>query len=49
MVPVFKNIGERSTPKRYCPVGLLSVVSKVFQKIVNNSVVDHLKKCGVFF
>ena len=48
MVPVFKNIGERSTAKNYCPVSLLSVVSKVFEKLVNNRIVDHLEKCGLF-
>ena len=47
-VPVFKNVGERSTAKNYCPVSLLSVVSKVFEKLVNNSIVDHLEKCGLF-
>ena len=31
-VSVFKNVGERSTDKNYCPVSLLSVVSKVFEK-----------------
>ena len=36
VVPLFKNVGERSTAKNYCPVSLLSVVSKVFQKLVNN-------------
>ena len=36
LVPVFKNVGERSTAKNYCPVSLLSVVSKVFEKLVNN-------------
>ena len=30
VVPVFKNVGQRSTAKNYRPVGLLSVVSKVF-------------------
>ena len=40
MVPVFKNVGERSTAKNYCPVSLLSVVSKVFEKRVNNRIVD---------
>ena len=29
-------------------VSLLSVVSKVFQKLVNNRIVDHLQKCGLF-
>ena len=48
VVPVFKNVGERSTAKNYCPVSLLSVVSKVFEKLVNDRVVDHLEKCGLF-
>ena len=48
VVPVFKNVGERSTAKNYRPVSLLSVVSKVFGKPVNNRVVDHLEKCGFF-
>ena len=48
MVPVFKNVGERSPAKSYCPVSLLSVVSKVLETLVNNRVVDHLEKCGLF-
>ena len=48
VVPVFKNVGERSTAKNYCPVSLLSVVSKVFEKLVNNRIDDHLEKCGIF-
>ena len=48
VVPVFKNVGERSTAKNYRHVSLLSVVSKVFEKLVNNSIVDHLEKCGIF-
>ena len=48
MVPVFKNVGERSTAKNYRPVSLLSVVSKVFEKLVNNKIVDHLEKSGLF-
>ena len=48
VVPVFKNVGERSTAKNYHPVSLLSVVSKVFEKLVNNRIVDHLQKCGLF-
>ena len=48
MVPVFKNIGERSTAKNYGPVSILSVVSKVFENLVNNRIVDHLEKCGLF-
>ena len=48
VVPVFKNVGERSTAKNYRSVSLLSVVSKVFEKLVNNRIVDHLEKCGLF-
>ena len=48
VVRVFKNVGERSTAKNYYPVTLLSVVSKVFEKLVNNRIVDHLEKCGLF-
>ena len=32
VVPVLKNVGERSTAKNYHPVSLLSMVSKVFEK-----------------
>ena len=45
VVPVFKNVRERSTAKNYCPVSLLSVFSKVFEKLVNNRIIDHLEKC----
>ena len=45
MVPVFENVGERSTAENYRPVSLLSVVSKVFEKLVNNRIVDHREKC----
>ena len=48
MVPVFKNVGERSTAKSYCPLSLLSVVRKVLENVVNNRIVDHLGKCGLF-
>ena len=46
--PCIKNVGERSTAKNYRSVSLLSVVSKVFEKLVNNRIVDHLEKCGLF-
>ena len=48
MVPVFKNVGERSTAKNYHPLSLLFVVSKVFEKLVNNRIVGHLEKYGLF-
>ena len=48
MVPIFKNVGESSTAKIYCPVSLLSVVSKFFEKLVNNRIAELLEKCGIF-
>ena len=48
MVPVYKNVGERSTATNYCPVRLLSLVSKVFEKLVGNRIVDNLEKYGRF-
>ena len=48
VVPVFENVGERSTAKNYCPISLLSVVGKVFEKLVNERIVGHLEKCGIF-
>ena len=48
LVPVFKNVGERSTAENYHSDSILSVVRKVFEKLVNNMVVDHLEKCGCF-
>ena len=44
VVSVFQYVGERSTAKNYCPVSLL----KSFKKLVNNRIVDHLEKCGLF-
>ena len=41
-------LGERSTDKNYHRVSLLSVVSKVFEKLVNDRIVDHLEKRGLF-
>ena len=48
VVSVFKNVGERSAAKNYRPVSLLSVVSKVFEKLVNDRTVDYLENCGLF-
>ena len=46
VVPTFKNVGERSNAKSYCPVSHLSVVNKVFEKLVNDRIVDYLGICG---
>ena len=49
VAPIFKNVWERSTAKNCRPVSLLSVVSKVFDELVNNRIVDHLEKYGLFY
>ena len=48
VVPVFKNVGERSSAKNYRPVSRLSVVTKVFEELVNNRIVDHREKFDLF-
>ena len=48
VVPVFKNFEERSASKNYHPVSLLFVVSKVFEKLVHNRIVDHLENYDLF-
>ena len=48
MVLVFKNVREMSTAKNYGLVSLLSVVSKVFEKLVNNRTVDHQRNVAFF-
>ena len=48
VVPLFKNVRKRSTAKNYRSVNLLSVASKVFEKLVNNRIVDQLEKCDLF-
>ena len=45
-VPVFKNVGKDLLLKT--TTLFLKVVSKVFEKLINNRIVDHLNKCGLF-
>ena len=47
VIPVFTNVGEKCLAKDYRPVSLLSVVSKVLEKLVNNRLVNHLEKWGL--
>ena len=48
VVRVIKNVGERSMSKKYCLASFLSMVGKVFEKCVNNRLVDHLKKYSLW-
>ena len=42
------KVRVRSAAKNYCPVSRFSLVNKVFEKLVNDRIVDHLEKCGLF-
>ena len=46
--PCIYECWERSTAKNYCPINLLSVVSKVLEKLATNRIVDLLEKCVLF-
>ena len=48
MVIVVNNFGQRSVAKNNLSVSLLYVLSTVFEKLVNNRVVNHLEKLGLF-
>ena len=48
LVAVFKNVGERSIAKNYDLVSVLFVVSKVLEKLVNNTICDHLERLSFF-
>jgi len=41
IIPIFKK-GSKSSPSNYCRVSLTSVVSKVFESIVRESMMHHL-------
>ena len=47
-VPIFKNVGGRSAAKNYCHVSLLSVISKIFEKLVNNKFLITLKNIAFY-
>ena len=46
VAPIFKNVRERCTAKN--TTGFLSGVINVFEKLVNDRIVDHLEKCHLF-
>ena len=45
--PLFKNVWERYTAKNYCALSLLSVVSRILEKLASDKLTDDLEKCGL--
>ena len=48
VIPVFKNCGERSDPRNYRPISLLPIISKIFETLINTSIVNHLNSQNLF-
>ena len=48
IAPVIVSVGKRSIAKNKCPESFLSVVKKIFEKLVNNKMLDHLEICCLF-
>ena len=49
MVRLYQNDRKRSTAKNHChPASLLSLDSKIFEKLPNNRHVNHIKKCSLY-
>ena len=47
--PCIQECQESSTGKNYHTFSVLSAVSNVFEKHVNNRLVDHLERCDLFY
>ena len=46
--PIFKK-GKNTEPKKYRPVSLLFVMSKVTERVVHNQLIEHLEKYEMIF
>ena len=42
--PIYKNKGSANEPKSYRPISILSALSKVFERVASNRIVDYLEK-----
>ena len=48
VVPVFKNVGERSTAKNYCPAQAKALdISKTFDRVWHAGLLHKLKSYGI--
>lgn len=44
--PIFKN-GSKTLPGNYRPIALLSIISKVVEKVVNSRLTTYLERCNL--
>ena len=48
VIPLFKD-GDRELASNYCPISLLPTISKIFEKLICNSLVYHLESNHLLF
>ena len=46
--PIFKK-GSRMDPSNYRPISLLPLISKIFEKIVHDQMIDYLAQCNILY
>lgn len=44
VLPVYKGVGEKTCANNYRPISILSVFSKILEKILNRRLLDYLEK-----
>ena len=48
VVPIFKK-GDKSIPGNYRPISILPIISKLFEKLVNNHIVNFLERNEILY
>ena len=48
VVPIFKK-GDKSIPGNYRPISILPIISKLFEKLVNNRIVNFLERNEILY
>ena len=49
VIPLFKGEGDRSSVSNYRPISLLPTLSKIFERIICESLTEHLEKNHLLF
>ena len=49
ITPIYKQKGSKSSPTNYRPVSLTSVICKIMESIVKDSIVNHLKQHNLLY